>query len=64
MKDNRDYFLFGKSEPMLQCDAVAAAAGQLEAADFIVGHAIKGDAAWLDKIGVSMEGSVFVLVLG
>merc|ERR1711865_1334961 len=45
--------MFGDSEVLSIDDAVSELAFELNAADFIVGHAISGDLAWLRKIGVN-----------
>jgi len=53
VEDNKDNFMFGDSEVLCIDDAVSELAFELNAADFIVGHAISGDLAWLRKIGVN-----------
>jgi hypothetical protein len=50
--DNRDSFLFGDSEVLPLAEAVAEVSRELGAADYIVGHALAGDLAWLRSIGV------------
>lgn len=51
--DNKDYFLFGDSEVLSLADAVEDLASELRFACLIVGHAARGDLAWLRNIGVS-----------
>jgi hypothetical protein len=53
VEDNRDSFLFGNSETLSQSDAVIEVNKELKDADYIVGHALAGDIAWLRSIGVT-----------
>eukprot|EP00933_Yihiella_yeosuensis_P014422 TRINITY_DN12953_c0_g1_i1.p1 TRINITY_DN12953_c0_g1~~TRINITY_DN12953_c0_g1_i1.p1 ORF type:complete len:464 (-),score=125.70 TRINITY_DN12953_c0_g1_i1:46-1392(-) len=50
--DNKDGFLFGVSEVLRLDDAVREVSKELNAANFIVGHAVQGDLEWLRKAGV------------
>lgn len=57
VEDNRDSFLYGNSETLSQADAVIEVNKELKDADYIVGHALAGDLAWLRSIGVSAVGA-------
>jgi hypothetical protein len=57
VEDNRDSFLFGNSETLSLAEAVAEVSKELSGADYIVGHALAGDVAWLKSIGVGAVGT-------
>lgn len=53
VQDNKDKFLFGDSEVFHSADVARELMMELSAADFIIGHAARGDLAWLQKLGVN-----------
>ena len=53
VEDNRDRFLYGDSEVLPLAQAADEIAAELNAADYIVGHAISNDLKWLRAIGVA-----------
>ena len=58
VSDNRDYFLFGRSETVKQTVACAELAGILARTTYLVGHDLRGDVEWLRAMGISVGGGL------
>ena len=55
VEDNKHNFIFGTSLVVSMDEATAIAREILCSADFIVGHAVKGDVKWLRSLGVTLN---------
>ena len=55
VEDNKHNFIFGTSQLVSMDEATEIAREVLCTADYIVGHAIKGDVKWLRSLGVALN---------